>query len=353
MKKLLLTAAFLTVLPMLCPLLAFPGQALLAEKQTARSAPTAPEDRTVVEAPLYTRQVPSKEKSYDESVTVRLYTGGTIRELSLRNYLIGVVAAEMPASFPEEALKAQAIAARTYTLYKLRLYEDPSQAESHHGAQLCDDPAHCAAFTDLAVTAASLWGESKETYSERVSNAVCETDGMLLAYDNAPIAAVFCAASGKMTESAKDVWGADIPYLVPVDSPGGEDCAKYYGEKRITRSDFCAAFLKEYPSAVFSENDDEWFRSVHRTESGSIRTITVGGVEITGTALRSLLGLNSANFTLRREGDELVFSTEGYGHGVGMSQYGARCLALSGQSCDEILSHYYPGTVLQKKNPDA
>lgn len=350
MKKMLITAALLTVFSMLCPILAFPGQ---AKTETAADllTPTLPEERLIAEAPPV---LPAEESGeYDESVTVRLLRGGEVTVLTLREYLEGVLASEMPASFPEEALKAQAVAARTYTLYKMDLYASDPSGGAHKGAQMCDDPAHCAAYCDLSIDAVSLWGEGADAYGDRIRAAVAETDGMILTYEDAPIAAVFCAASCKTTESAKDVWGTDLPYLVPVDSPGGEDCSKYYGEVRVETEDFRRLFCKKYPEADLTGSVDTWFRSVVRTDSGSVRTIRVGGTEITGGELRSLLGLNSCNFSIQKDGNTLVFSTEGYGHGVGMSQYGARYYALSGKTYAEILAHYYPETKLIKRSTNA
>ena len=130
----------------------------------------------------------------DEKTTIRLCHQGTIQELSLKTYIMGVLAAEMPAGFPEEALRAQAVAARTYTMYKQKLYQGDAAPEEHKGADLCDDPAHCEAYVDLEQKAEALWGESYEVYRMRIQEAVEATDGMILVYEEEPIAAVFCAA---------------------------------------------------------------------------------------------------------------------------------------------------------------
>lgn len=295
----------------------------------------------------------SVQASYDETATLQVCVQGEVREMTLRDYLTGVLAAEMPAGFPEEALKAQAVAARTYTLYKIALYQQPEQLpEEHRGAQLCDDPAHCEAFSDLSLQADVLWGERAALYQERIAGAVEATDGLILVYEDAPIAAVFCAASTSKTERAKDVWGADLPYLVSVDSPGGEDCSRYQGTVVMDQTAFAEGIKSLYPEANFSEPPGAWFRDSHRTEPGSVIDVEVGGVRISGSEVRKVAGLNSANFKVKVEGSDLLFTTIGYGHGVGMSQYGARYLALDGQTYDQILSHYYPGTQLRlEKNP--
>ncbi len=296
---------------------------------------------------------PKISGSYDQETSLQVCIQGEVREMSLREYLTGVLAAEMPAGFPEEALKAQAVAARTYTLYKMALYQSAEQTpEVHQGAQLCDDPGHCEAFADLSVQADALWGERAALYQERIQQAIEATDGKILVYEGEPIAAVFCAAATTKTESAKDVWGTDLPYLVSVDSPGGEDCSRYQGTVTIDQEAFAAGVLEQYPQADFSEPPGTWFRDSHRTEAGSIIDVEVGGVRMAGSEVRKIAGLNSANFKVKVDGGDLVFTTLGYGHGVGMSQYGARYLALDGQTYDEILAHYYPGTQLRlEKSP--
>lgn len=288
-----------------------------------------------------------KQESYDKNTTITLYTQGECREINLREYLTGVLAAEMSAGFPEEALKAQAVAARTYTIYKLHLYEGTQRPEGHQGADLCDDPGHCEAYADLAVQAADLWGDSAAIYRQRLQDAVDATDGMILVYEEEPIAAVFCAAAGEKTEKAADIWGSDQPYLVSVDSPGGEDCSQYYGEVIVAQTEFVKTIQSKWPETDFSGQPTAWFRDSHRSEAGSVIDVLVGGVRLKGSEVRQALGLNSANFKVKVEGDDLRFTTIGYGHGVGMSQYGARYFALDGHTYDQILYHYYPGTQLQ------
>lgn len=337
MKKLLKFVFFLTVCALSMPLLTVD---LAAEtQQDLLEEP----DALVSETVLAQRQ---PHERYDAATTVTLLSGGEVRELPLEEYLLGVLAAEMPAGFPEEALKAQAVAARTYTLYKMELYEN-GEDTTHQGADLCDDPGHCEAFADLTTQAAALWGESAPIYRQRLQTAVEQTDGMILVYEEEPIAAVFCAAATEKTESAKDVWGSDLPYLVSVESPGGRDCSRYAGTVTVTQADFAAAVRERFPEADFTQAPNTWFRDSHRSEAGSVLDVLVGGVRLSGSQVRQIAGLNSANFTVKVQGSDLVFSTVGYGHGVGLSQYGARYLALEGQTYDQILSHYYPGTQLR------
>lgn len=336
MKKLLSFVLLLTVCAVFSPLLTV-GIAAETEAEVFEPGATVSENTLTLPPPA----------SYDETATVRLHTDGKVRELPLKEYLVGVLAAEMPAGFPEEALKAQAVAARTYTLYKMALYSQGETPESHDGADLCDDPGHCEAFLDLAAEAENLWGDSAEIYRQRLETAVAETDGMVLVYEDEPIAAVFCAASTEKTESAADIWGRELPYLTSVDSPGGSACSQYEGTVTVRQSDFRDAILALAPDADFSGEPGTWFRDSHRSEAGSVIDVLVGEVRLTGSQVRQAAGLNSANFKVKVEGENLVFTTVGYGHGVGLSQYGARYLAMDGQTYDQILYHYYPGTQLR------
>lgn len=336
MKKLLSFVLLLTVCAVCSPLLTV---GIVAETETEVFEPGAVVAENALTLP--------EQGSYDRETTVRLLTGGQVRELALKDYLTGVLAAEMPAGFPEEALKAQAVAARTYTLYKLALYADGAVPENHSGADLCDDPGHCEAFLDLSVEAERLWGDSADIYRQRVERAVEQTDGMVLVYEDEPIAAVFCAASAEKTERAADIWGRELPYLTSVDSPGGSDCSQYEGTVTVRQEDFRDAILALAPEADFSGAPGTWFRDSHRSEAGSVIDVLVGEVRLTGSQVRQAAGLNSANFKVKVEGENLVFTTVGYGHGVGLSQYGARYLAMDGQTYDQILYHYYPGTQLR------
>ena len=340
MKKLLNFVLLLTLTALFMPVLTV-GFAL---EPQAEQAEEVFESNPVIRE----NQLIQKSKStYDEKTVVTLYHQGKTEEISLKDYLTGVLAAEMPAGFPEEALKAQAVAARTYTMYKQQLYKGENIPESHHGAELCDDPAHCEAYTDLETQAEALWGERHTVYRQRIIEAVEATDGIILVYEEEPIAAVFCAASGEKTENAKDIWGSSLPYLVSVDSPGGSDCSQYEGTKRISQQQFVGLIQEKWPDTDFSEPPTAWFRDSHRSDAGSIIDVLVGGVRVSGSEVRQVLGLNSANFKVRVEEGDLVFSTIGYGHGVGLSQYGARYMAIAGERYDQILRHYYPGTELQ------
>lgn len=291
----------------------------------------------------------SAKEDWDKDQTVTVLIEGEVKELSLQKYLPGVLAAEIPASFPTEALKAQAVAARTYALYKKRLVElGNAPPESHKGAVLCDDPKHCKAYIDIDLKAKDLWGSNSEEYIKKIKDAVNATDGVTISYQNEPIAAVFHAVSSKKTESALSVWGADTPYLQSVDSPGGEASPKYTATFEVTDSKFREKFLAKYPDAMLDTPTGTWFKASDRSGAGGIISVEVGGVRVPGTAIREMFALNSTNFTLSFTENTITFHTTGYGHGVGLSQYGARQMALDGKTYEEILKWYYQGITLKK-----
>ncbi len=333
---------------------------------------------------------PSMSASGGQDVKITVQVDGEAREMLLEDYVAGVVAAEISPSFPEEALKAQAVAARTYAAYKQRTgrpeahpdadvcddyhhcaaYIDsfPEEAlkaqavaartyaaykqrtgrpEAHPDADVCDDYHHCAAYIDLAAEASGRWGSEAETCENAILSAVRATAGEVVTYEGEPIIAVFCAASGEKTESSADVWGSEVPYLQTVDSPGGEACPKYKGEVRFTAKEFREKISKALPSADLTGAPGTWFKASTRTAAGGVKTVRLGGVQVTGVDLRETLGLNSTNFTIKADADSITFQTTGYGHGVGLSQYGAKYLAEQGKGYQEILTHYYTGTTVE------
>lgn len=277
-------------------------------------------------------------------MAITVLVNGEPREMPLESYVEGVVAAEISPAFPEEAIRAQAVAARTYAVYKARA-DRPMQ---HRNADVCDDYTHCAAYVDLAAEAAARWGDSAGDYTDVIRKAVQDTAGEIVTKDGEAIVAVFHAASAARTESAKDVWGSDISYLQSVASPGGSACEKYEGTVRLTFDEFRAKALESYPTADLSGDPKRWFSASTRSAAGSVIVCTLGGVQVKGTDLRTVFGLNSANFTLTIDDSTIAFHTIGYGHGVGLSQYGAKYLAEQGSTYQEILTHYYTGTEITK-----
>ena len=177
-----------------------------------------------------------------------------------------------------------------------------------------------------------------------------DTDGIVAVSNGKVIAAVFHSASADMTEAAVNVWGTDYPYLVSVSSVGGNASPAYYGTVVVGKTDFCSKIKENYPNAAFPSDASKWISGMRRSQSGGVLEMVVGGVLIKGTEIRSMFSLNSTNFKIEMTEDEVVFTTVGTGHVVGMSQFGAREMALNGAYFDEIICHYYSGVQLMVKN---
>lgn len=267
-------------------------------------------------------------ETWDSGQQVELTDGETE---NLESYLTGVLLGEIPASFPDEALRAQAVAARTYT-------KKATRSGGKHGGKICRDAACCQAYCSVEDYLAR--GGSQENLS-RVRQAVRQTDGLVLTYDGNYIEATYFSCSGGRTEDAVDVWGVDYPYLSSTDSPGEEESNYYRSTAFFTRQE-----LEEALSVELSSNSRDWLGEITWTEGGGVRVMTLAGTSFAGTELRQKLRLPSAAFTVYPEGDGLRFETRGYGHRVGMSQYGAQAMAQSGASFREILAHYYCGAEL-------
>lgn len=284
---------------------------------------------------------PFESGKLDGERMLRVLDGGSVMEMDLGTYLVGVLRAEMPASFPEEALKAQAVAARTYTLYKL------AGGTGHENADICTDHTCCQAYLEEEA-ARENWGGDAAYYEEKVRAAVKETDGEVMLYDGAPILAVFHSASAGLTRPAGEVWTTDVPYLQPVDSPeNAERIPNYYSRVTFTAAEFKEKFLAAHPEADFSGAVSGWISGAVTDSAGSVEHITIGGVQVKGTQVRSIFGLRSACFTWETGEKGVTFFVTGYGHGVGMSQYGAGTMAEEGADYREILTHYYSGVEIQ------
>lgn len=328
------TAFGMVLLAFCLPLLCFGGNAGAEETTDADPADVlAPlSSAEPVDATVHTGEL-------DGAYTVRvLCEDGTVRSMSMGDYLWGVVAAEMPASFEVEALKAQAVAARTYTLWKMQ------HTATHAAADVCMDYACCQAWISHE-DAAERWGENAVFYTERLASAISATDGIALCWDGQPIQAVFHSSSAGKTEDAVAVWGSTVPYLQSVDSPEGDEVPNYHSSVTWTADELRAALTEL--GCELSGAPETWLGSTVCTESGMVQTIEAGGVELSGAALRAALGLRSSVFTVSYRAGSFTFSVTGYGHGVGMSQYGANALAQEGKSWQEIVEHYYTGVTVE------
>lgn len=268
----------------------------------------------------------------------------SIEELDIEEYIMGVVSAEMQANFEIEALKAQAIAARTY--YYAKRFENCKEA---NGAEICNS-THCQVYMTKEEILAR-WPENKrEEYWSKINQAVNETKNQVLLYNNEIVKypQFFSTSSGK-TENAVDVFSEDIPYLKSTESLGEEISPRYNESLEISKDNFINKINSSYNGANLNlANLQESVNIISRTDGGSVKDIQLGSISISGTKFRSLFELNSANFILEFKENTIVISCKGYGHGVGMSQWGANIMASQGKKYDEILKHYYTGVDIGK-----
>ncbi len=292
------------------------------------------------------------QKLLDDLVTVKVFfkEKNKLEALPLSDYLIGVVASEMPADFSPEALKAQAVAARTDIIYRMeRAANDEEFRKLHEGGDTCDDTAHCMAYLSES-EAKAAWGDNWfSKYYGNIIKAVEETDAMVMLYDGEIINAVFHSTSAGHTESAKNVWGSDIEYLRGVPSEGEEISPRFETVEKFSKAEFLALIKEKFPDVSENTPQDELFKITSRSENGYVTEVTIMGNVITGEEARAMLSLRSAAFENGTDEDgAIVFTVKGYGHGVGMSQYGAEAMALCGKSYEEILKHYYSGITFAK-----
>ena len=263
---------------------------------------------------------------------------GEVQQVPRRDYLIGAVAAEMPLSWPDEALKAQAVAAHSYVLYCR------DHATAANGAWLSADPARRQGYLTDAVLH-SYWGTRYDANYIRLSALVDSVLTQVLCYEGAPAGTSYFAISNGRTEASENVWGASLPYLVAVDSSTDLQADHYEVTLTLSSAQVQAALAAQglTPDAAAPE---QWFSSPTRTASGYVARLSVCGVKRSGAFLRRALGLRSSDFTIRYENGQFYIMTHGYGHGVGLSQWGAKAFAEQGLSYDAILAHYFPGTTL-------
>jgi len=272
------------------------------------------------------------------AATLRVLHGDRVMLLPAEEYLIGVVAAEIPADFELEALKAQAVAARTYTLYCAR-------TGKHPGADVCTDYRCCQAWRSEAALRDG-WGEDYADKIRRIRCAVEGTAGELLRFRGEAVFAAFHSSSAGFTEDCGAIWSG-LPYLVSVASPENADnVPNYVSHVFCTPSKLRDALLTACPEADFTAPPEGWLGELRRDESGRVAEAVIGGASFSGVKLRELFSLRSTAFELDYTNGVFHFTVTGFGHGVGMSQYGANVMAAGGADYREILAHYYPGTEL-------
>lgn len=262
-------------------------------------------------------------------------------KMNIEEYLYGVLSSEMPSTFNEEALKAQAIAARTYVIYKI----ENNIKSGHKNAVVCTNSYHCQAYTSYE-NLKKIKGEDwiKSDYS-KIKKVVDSTKGQILTYDGKAILPLYFSTSSGKTENSVDVFSTQYPYLVSVDSPYEENSPKYLTTYSVEKSKFIKYIKNTYPKLNISlDKLDDEIEIESRTEGGCVKTIKVGNIKMSGISMRKIFNLNSANFTINCNNNEVKFTVKGYGHGVGMSQWGAEGMAQKGYKYYDILFHYFKGS---------
>lgn len=284
-----------------------------------------------------------KKNKIKDTIKLKISSTGEIKEVKISDYLKGVLPAEMPPEYDLEALKAQAIVARTY------LYQRMGNG-SHGDADICDNSGHCQAYYSLN-NLFSIWKRSKgytddecNSYFAKVSEAVDSTKNIVVTYNGEYIKAYFHACSGGKTEDVSAIWGKqNIPYLKSVESLGEEDYKNYKSVVKISISDLEQKLNNSTDLKCSIDNNEEIVKILSYTSTGRVDKVMIGGAIYSAEKLRTILGLRSTNFNVNYDNNEVVFNVTGNGHGIGMSQVGANYYAKTGYNCIEIISHYYTG----------
>lgn len=289
-------------------------------------------------APAMALGVIDENNTYpSKSFRVLDYETNTVTEMSANDYVFGVLAAEMPALYDKEALKAQAVAAYTFACYRQRENADKDY-------DITTDFTLDQSFISEE-KAREKWGDKADEYCTKLKNAVEETENNAVTYDGKPILAVYHAISSGVTEDCKNVWGGDYPYLRAVASPC-DTLAPEYISKAVFSLDEINNKLSERCKP--SGEPSDYFKNIERTPSNTVTSIEVCGTALSGAEIRSVFSLRSSNFEVSYKEGSFTFTVYGYGHGVGMSQYGADYMAKQGSDFKEILLHYYSGCRIEK-----
>lgn len=321
-----------------------PPQIMQESKSNSSSSAISPVPENIVrpEAPL-----PESDAASMRDL-VLLYDRATdkVLRLSQREYVLGAVCSEMPPSFHPEAIKAQAVAAHSYVL-RCREQERQSPTPSLHGAALAIDTSRREGYVSEAA-AREMYGDRFDLYYTMMKETVAEVEDEILLYDGQPIVAAYHAISAGHTENASNVWTGSADYLVAVESPGDRLSPGFETTETFTRDEAAARLSEAYPGITLPENPEDWFSDVTRSGSGYITRVRIGETELSGQDLRSLFGLRSSFLSIEYRDNVFVFTATGYGHGVGLSQYGADYMGRQGASYREILAHYYTGASLAR-----
>jgi stage II sporulation protein D len=328
-KPIFVLVSFLIALVVIVPsllVLPFHGKTKEPPKQQAAQA--------IRTAPASSAPPPAKS-----AVEVAVYRSQQkkVENMPIEDYVAGVIAAEMPANFEMEALKAQALTARTFVVKRMLAGE-----ELPNKANVTDTIDNQVYKSDAELK--KLWGKDYDWKMKRIQEAVKATAGQVLTYKGEPITASFFSTSNGYTENSEDYWGSPYPYLRSVDSPWDKDAPKFTFEQTFSVADF------QKRLGVQVLNNGTVGKITERTSGQRVKTVDFNGKKLSGKDIREKLNLRSSDFTWKQQGNNIIITTKGFGHGVGMSQYGANGMAKEGKSYKEILAHYYQGVEITGLN---
>lgn len=284
-------------------------------------------------------------KGEDVFIRVYMHEQGKIMEMNLEEYIAGVVAAEMPAEFEVEALKSQAVAARTFAVKNMLIFGG-SGLVSQPGADVSTDYRQSQAWLSNDKLK-ERWGKNYEVYWPRIRRAVEATRGQVITYNGELIHAVFHSTSGEHTASAKEVWGFDYPYLVSVPCNWDQKTPRYQDRKEFALADIEQLLGTDAQVVAAVQNGSGVIQIIEKTDSGRVGQIRIGSKTLQGSAVREKLDLRSTNFSVEIRDGKMIFNTVGYGHGVGLCQYGANGMAKAGRDYRQIITNYYTGVAIK------
>ncbi len=301
-------------------------------------------------SPLSLPQSSQLGKSEDVFIRVYMHEQGVIREMNLENYIAGVVAAEMPGDFELEALKSQAVAARTYAAKNMVIFGGSGLA-GRPDADVSTDYQQSQAWLS-SEKLKERWGAQYERYWSKINRAVEETRGEVVTYHGELIHAVFHSTSGERTAGSKEVWGFDYPYLISVPCSWDEKSPRYRERKEFALTEIEQLLGAETQVVAAMQNGKGITQMIDTTQSGRVGQIRIGNKIVSGATVREKLNLHSTSFTIEIQGGKMIVNTTGYGHGVGLCQYGANGMAKAGHNYRQIITNYYTGVGIRKIQSD-
>lgn len=346
MKNIVVSLALFTLLTLVLPFVGFAAQLIRLPDKTDPPAPLSSEpflEPAAPDMPAPAAPEPAAEpKQPAENILLKNAADGSLLEVSPLEYMIGAAASEMPPNWPDEALRAQAVASHSYVLYQ----RDQKSAEQQQEGWITVDPARRQGFMTREVLQ-SYWGEGFEQNWKHFEELFAPLANTILTYDGKPAAAAYHAISPGHTESSGLIWTEELPYLQGVDSLWDLSADGYAMTVTYTPQQMYDAIAPNFAGISLTGEPETWFGEATTTASGTVERIDCCGSLLRGCDLRQVLGLRSAAFTISYEDNVFAVTTKGYGHGVGLSQWGAKAMAEQGSDYASILAHYFPGTVLE------